>query len=77
MERDNETRGMTLAAHALTLGLIAKLQAKGIFSPEDVDGLLESVLASFEQNAPDGPDVRVAREVLEEWGAMLSHTRPR
>lgn len=66
-----ETRGIALAALGLAIGIVSRLQVKGVLNPADIEYVVGGALSTFEDFLPPGdPATRAARELLEAVHAL-------
>jgi hypothetical protein len=61
----DETKGMATVGMAMGIGILTRLEAKGLLTPHDVDEILESILSSLEDFLPPtDPGARSARALV-------------
>ena len=75
MTDDTDTRAIAIVGESLAVAVLARLEARGLLTPADVDQVVEGTLESLEQDFPDGLDVRAARQMLETIGRSLANVR--
>jgi hypothetical protein len=62
----NDTRGIALVGMCMSLGILTRLEAKGVISAHDREQVLEGILASLEDfEAPSDASVRRARVLVD------------
>ena len=73
----SEAKGMAFVGVGIAFGILSRLERKGIFATEDVDGVLQGVLASLEQLLPaTDPAVQKARVFVDILAGVAAARRP-
>jgi hypothetical protein len=72
----DETKGMATVGMALGIGLLSRLEAKGLLTPHDVDEVLEGILSSLEDFLPPtDPGARSARALVDAMAGIAALRR--
>lgn len=67
-----------LAAYAVTMELLSKLEEKGLLSRDEGAGIIDAALAGLERTAAQYPDapLRKARQMLDRQLTVWQRDRP-
>jgi hypothetical protein len=72
----DETKGMATVGMAMGIGILTRLEAKGLLTPHDVDEVLESILSSLEDFLPPtDPGARSARALVDAIAGIVALRR--
>ena len=72
----DETRGLGLVGMAMSVGILSRLEAKGVLTKTDVDEVLEGILSSLEDfQGPNDPGIRSARVLVDAIAQIASMRR--
>jgi hypothetical protein len=72
----DETKGLATVGMALGIGILTRLEAKGLLAAHDVDEVLEGILNSLEDFLPPtDPGPRSARALVDAIAGIVAFRR--
>jgi hypothetical protein len=72
----DETKGLAIVGMTMGIGILTRLEAKGLLAAHDVDEVLEGVLNSLEDfRPPTDPGVRSARVLVDAIARIVAFRR--
>jgi hypothetical protein len=72
----DETKGLATVGMAMGIGILTRLEAKGLLAAHDVDEVLEGILNGLEDlRPPTDPGVRSARALVDAIARIVAFRR--